>query len=150
MIYTELTCKAMMTAYNAHHGQLDVNGVPYIFHPYHVAEQMKDEITVCVALLHDVVEDTGVTMDELAAEFPDEVIGALKLLTHEPGTDYYEYVKRICTNPVARAVKMGDMLHNMDETRIYDKSRVSEERLKHWREKYARAMKILEGSPVEI
>lgn len=150
MIYTELTCKAMMTAYNAHQGQLDVNGVPYIFHPYHVAEQMKDEITVCVALLHDVVEDTGVTMDELAAEFPDEVIGALKLLTHEPGTDYYEYVKRICTNPVARAVKMEDMLHNMDESRIYDKSKVSEERLKHWREKYARAIKILEGSSVEI
>ena len=58
MIYTELTCKAMKLAYNAHHGQTDYNGIPYIFHPIHLAEQMDDEFSCCVALLHDVVEDT--------------------------------------------------------------------------------------------
>ena len=76
MIYTELTCRAMNIAYDAHHGQKDVNGVPYIFHPYHIAEQMPDETTTCVALLHDVVEDTDITMEELAKDFPPEVIAS--------------------------------------------------------------------------
>ena len=143
MIYTKLTCRAMNIAYDAHHGQKDANGVPYIFHPYHIAEQMHDEITTCVALLHDVVEDTDITMEELAKEFPSEVIEALKLLTHEPGDDYVEYVKRVCTNPIAKTVKIGDMTHNMDESRIYDKSKVSKKQMRHWREKYSKAMKIL-------
>lgn len=143
MIYTKLTCRAMNIAYDAHHGQKDVNGVPYVFHPYHVAENMPDEITVCVALLHDVIEDTDITVEELSHEFPSEVIEALKLLTHEPGEDYIEYVKRVCTNPVAKTVKTGDMTHNMDESRIYDKSKVSAEQIQHWRKKYAKAMKIL-------
>ena len=68
MIYTKLTVKAMQIAYKAHHGQYDVNGVPYIFHPYHIAEQMTDEITVCTALLHDVVEDTDMTFEEVVVE----------------------------------------------------------------------------------
>ena len=67
MIYTALTNKAMKLAYTAHHGQTDTGGLPYIFHPFHLAEQMTDEITVCVALLHDVVEDTPVTLDRYAA-----------------------------------------------------------------------------------
>ena len=58
MIYTALTNKALRLAYAAHHGQTDKCGQPYIFHPYHLAEQMPDEISACVALLHDVVEDT--------------------------------------------------------------------------------------------
>ncbi|MDE6092769.1 MAG: HD domain-containing protein, partial [Ruminococcus sp.] len=81
MIYTKLTNKAMRIAYEAHNGQYDVNGVPYIFHPYHVAEQMNDEITVCTALLHDVAEDTDITIEQLEKEFPKEVTEALKLLT---------------------------------------------------------------------
>lgn len=63
MIYTPLTCEAMKIAYRAHHGQTDKAGLPYVFHPFHLAEQMKDEYSVCVALLHDVVEDTDVTLD---------------------------------------------------------------------------------------
>ena len=70
MLYTPLTCKAMKIAYDAHHGQVDKGGLPYIFHPYHLAESMEDEISCCAALLHDVVEDTHITMDELAAQFP--------------------------------------------------------------------------------
>ena len=67
MIYTELTIRAMNLAYNAHHGQFDKGGVPYIFHPIHLAEQMDNEISTCVALLHDTVEDTAVTLEQLAA-----------------------------------------------------------------------------------
>lgn len=144
MIYTELTVRAMRIAYEAHNGQYDVNGVPYIFHPYHVAEQMTDEITVCTALLHDVVEDTDVTFEELEQEFPEEVINALRLLTHKKGTDYYEYIERIGNNPVARAVKLADIEHNSDTSRITDKNAVSAEKFMHWKYKYSTARRILE------
>ena len=77
MIYTPLTVKAARIAYEAHHGQFDVCGMPYVFHPFHVAEQMTDEYTTCVALLHDVVEDTDVTFEDLEGEFPEEVLEAL-------------------------------------------------------------------------
>ena len=70
MIYTHLTKLAMTIAYQAHHGQTDHGGMPYIFHPYHLAEQMCDEYTTCAALLHDVVEDTDMTIEELAKVFP--------------------------------------------------------------------------------
>lgn len=144
MIYTALTNKAMKIAYDAHHGQLDCNGVPYIFHPYHLAEQMSDEITACVALLHDVVEDTDITIEQLEKVFPKEVTEALKLLTHNDDTDYFEYVTAIKGNPVAKAVKIADLIHNSDQSRITDKSVVSAEKLEHWRKKYAKALKILE------
>ena len=69
MIYTALTKKAMKVAYEAHHGQTDRSGTPYIFHPFHVAEQMDDELSVCTALLHDVIEDTEITFEyELPTE----------------------------------------------------------------------------------
>ena len=83
MIYTPLTNRAMQIAYAAHHGQLDKCGMPYIFHPFHLAEQMDDEYAVCVALLHDVLEDTDYPREALAAEFPAEVMVALDLLTHQ-------------------------------------------------------------------
>ena len=70
MIYTPMTRKAMTIAYRAHHGQTDKAGLPYIHHPLHLAEQMDDEITCTVALLHDTVEDTAVTLEDLAREFP--------------------------------------------------------------------------------
>ena len=74
MIYTALTKKAMKVAYEAHHGQTDRSGTPYIFHPFHVAEQMDDELSVCTALLHDVIEDTEITFEDLTGEFPEEVV----------------------------------------------------------------------------
>lgn len=144
MIYTILTNKAMKIAYDAHHGQLDCNGVPYIFHPYHLAEQMSDEITVCVALLHDVVEDTDITIEQLESEFPKEVTEAVKLLTHDDNTDYFEYVRAIKSNPVAKAVKMADLMHNSNQSRITDCNAVSAEKLEYWQEKYTKALRILE------
>lgn len=145
MIYTPLTNKAMRVAYAAHHGQVDRSGRPYIFHPYHLAEQMDDEVSTCVALLHDVAEDTTVTLEELAREFPAEVVDALRLLTHEPGTDYFDYVRAIRANPVAVRVKLADIEHNSDVQRYAGCPDVSEDQLAHRREKYARAREILEG-----
>ena len=118
MIYTELTKRAAIVAYNAHAGQTDKAGMPYIFHPWHLAEQMTDEISVCVALLHDVVEDTSVTFGDLEGQFPREVIAPLKLLTREKGTDYFDYIRKIKADPVATAVKIADLKHNADLSRF--------------------------------
>ena len=112
MVYTPLTCKAMQIAYTAHHGQVDKAGMPYIFHPMHLAESMEDEISCCAALLHDTVEDTDITFADLEAEFPAEVMDVLKLLTHKEGTDYFDYVRSIKGNPVAVKVKLADLAHN--------------------------------------
>lgn len=142
MIYTHLTNEAMKIAYRAHHGQVDKGGIPYIFHPYHLAEQMTDEYTTCVALLHDVVEDTDVTIEELAKIFPKEVIDAIALMTHTKGADYLEYVAAIRANPIARTVKLADIAHNSDKTRLEDQSG-NAAALKRWEEKYSKALEIL-------
>lgn len=144
MIYTPLTNKAMKFAYKAHEGQYDRSGIPYIFHPFHVAEEMTDEISTCAALLHDVVEDTDISMEELEKLFPKEVTDAVELLTHEPDTDYYAYVHRLKSNPVAKAVKWADLRHNMDESRLTGNTTVTDEQIRRWREKYTRAKQILE------
>ena len=150
MIYTKLTNKAMKLAYDAHHGQLGFNGVPYIFHPYHLAEQMPDEITTCAALLHDVVEDTDVTIEDLEAEFPKEVTDAVRLLTHDKSVDYLDYIRALQDNPVARTVKLADLDHNQDETRITDPDAVPEKKRRRWREKYAKAREILDEHEIRL
>ena len=147
MIYTPLTNKALTFAYNAHHGQLDYNGIPYIFHPLHLAEQMDDEISCCAALLHDVVEDTAVTMEELRREFPEEVTEVVALLTHgdsaeSANSDYFSYLLPIKAHPVARKVKLADIVHNSDQSRCTG-SGLSPERLDFWKQKYQKALKIL-------
>ena len=121
MIYTEQTKKALRIAFDAHKEQVDKTGLPYTFHPFHLAEQMKDEISTCVALLHDVVEDTDYTFEDLAAGgLSSEVIDVLRLLTHAEETTYSEYIQRIkdSGNAVAIAVKLADLRHNSDETRL--------------------------------
>lgn len=142
MIYTALTIRAMNIAYQAHHGQVDKAGVPYIFHPLHLAETMEDEYTCCAALLHDTVEDTDVTLEQLSAEFPAEVVEAVRLLTHDPDTDYYDYVRAIRDNPIAMKVKLADLAHNSDESRFAG-VQVPAERIGYFRDKYAKAKAIL-------
>lgn len=143
MIYTPLTNKAMQIAYRVHHGQTDHGGVPYIFHPFHLAEQMGDEYTTCAALLHDVVEDTPVTLEELAMHFPKEVIDAVALLTHDQDEPYLDYVRRIKDNPIARAVKIADLHHNCDPSRLADGA-MDEGDIRRYENKYKKALEILE------
>ena len=142
MIYTPLTNKAMKIAYTAHHGQVDKGGIPYIIHPYHLAEQMQDEYTTCVALLHDVVEDTDVTLDILRKDFPTEIVEAVALMTHRKDEDYYAYVARIAENPIAKAVKLADLRHNSDQSRL---DKADEATLDYFRKNYRKAFEILEG-----
>ena len=137
MIYTELTKKAMRIAFDAHKDQVDKTGLPYIFHPFNLAEQMSDEVSVCVALLHDVVEDTSITFDDLRERgISGEVIEALKILTHDNNDAYMEYVIKIKNsgNTVAIAVKLADLLHNSDVSRLDKIDEKMSARLKKYRD----------------
>ena len=140
MVYTTLTKKAMKISFKAHKNQTDKNGMPYIFHPIHLAEQMTDEKTICVALLHDVVEDTDITFEELENEgFSEDIIDALKLMTHDESVPYMDYVKEIKTNRIATTVKIADLKHNSDLTRL---DIVDEKAIKRV-EKYKKAIELL-------
>ena len=140
MIYTNLTKKALKLCFEAHKEQVDKSGMPYVFHPFHLAEQMTDETTTVVALLHDVVEDTELTFDDLEKQgFGEEIISVLKLLTHNDDTPYMDYVAKIKNNKIATAVKLADLRHNSDLTRL---DVVDEKALKR-KEKYEKAIKLL-------
>ena len=139
MINTKLTRKAMIIAYEAHKNQVDKSGVPYIYHPIHVAEQMNTENECIIALLHDVVEDTNVTFKQLEEVFSKEIIDILKLLTREENIEYDEYIKRIKNNSIACKVKIADLTHNLDKTRLDYVTEVDVKR----NEKYKKALQIL-------
>ena len=142
MLYTELTKKAMAFAYKAHEGQVDKGGVPYIFHPFHVAEQMHTEAEVCVALLHDVIEDTDYTEEDIRKlGFDAEIVDAVVAITKLPGEDYMDYIRRLKQNALARAVKEADIVHNSDVTRLPGDDKYNDRLLK----KYAAAKEILES-----
>lgn len=141
MIYTDLTKRALKLCFAAHKDQTDKSGIPYVFHPFHLAEQMPDEATTVVALLHDVVEDTPYTLEDLAEMgFPQPVLEALKLLTHDPSVPYLDYVVKLKNNPIARQVKLADLRHNSDLTRLDQVDDAARQRVK----KYAAAICLLE------
>lgn len=106
-------------ARKAHAGQVDKAGKPYIEHPAHVAASVEGDKAKAVAWLHDVVEDTDTTFDNLAAQgIDDEVIEALRLLTHDKVVPYMDYVAKVKTNELARTVKLADLAHNSDLSRL--------------------------------
>lgn len=142
MIYTPMTNEAIKYMFKLHRDQTDRSGLPYVFHPWHVAESMDDEASTIVALLHDSVEDTEITLDELKEMgFSDEVIQALDLMTHRDGDDYFVYVRRLAHNPLARKVKLADLKHNSDISRLETVTDKDLERA----EKYKKAIEYLEG-----
>lgn len=119
MIYTEMTKKALRLSFEAHKEQVDKSGMPYVYHPFHLAEQMDTEETVTVALLHDVVEDTDYSMQDIInMGFPKAVTDALALMTHDKAVPYMEYVEKIKGNSIARTVKLADLRHNSDMSRL--------------------------------
>lgn len=141
MIYTPLTKKALRISFDAHKNQVDKSGMPYVYHPFHLAEQMEDEYSVCVALLHDVVEDTDYTLTDLIeAGFPAPVTDAIALMTHDDAVPYMDYVKKLRNDPIARAVKLADLRHNSDLSRLD----VIDDRALERAEKYKKAIRLLE------
>ncbi len=142
MIYTELTKKAMRLCFEKHKDQADKGGAPYPFHPFHVAESMTDEYSTCVALLHDIIEDTDVCAEDLLAMgFPEEVVNAVRKMTHAEDVPYLEYARGLKEDPLCRAVKLSDLKHNSDLTRL---SVITDRDLARV-EKYRKAIEILEG-----
>ena len=142
MIYTDMTKKAIRLMFDLHKEQTDKSGLPYVFHPWHVAESMDDEITATVALLHDAVEDTDLTLGGVReAGFPEEVVAALGCMTHDDSVDYMDYVRALAPNAVARKVKLADLRHNADITRL---DAPTEKDLAR-REKYLKAIELLEN-----
>ena len=140
MIYTPLIKKALKIAFAAHKNQVDKSGIPYIFHPYEVAQQMTTEYEICTALLHDVMEDTDVTAEDLrAAGFPENILEALRLLTHDETVPYEVYIQAIKTNPLARAVKIADLTHNSNPDRLD----IIDQKAKARFQRYAEAKKSL-------
>lgn len=141
MIYTEMTKKALLLSFNAHKDQVDKSGMPYVYHPFHLAEQMDTEEKVTVALLHDVVEDTDYTLEDIAAMgFPQSVTDALTLMTHDKAVQYMDYVAMIKTNPIAKAVKLADLRHNSGITRLD----IVDEKTIYRVKKYYEAIALLE------
>ena len=140
MIYTPLIKKAMKICFEAHKNQVDKTGVPYVFHPFHLAEQMDDELSTICALLHDVVEDTEMTLEDISnLGFGDDVCRVLSLLTHKDDVPYMDYVREIAKNPTATKVKIADLKHNSDLTRL---DVIDEWAIKR-KEKYSEALRIL-------
>jgi (p)ppGpp synthase/HD superfamily hydrolase len=134
MLFTPMTRKAMTLAYNAHHGQTDKSGVPYIFHPARVAAEFTSEAEACVAWLHDVVEDTDYTIEDIRlAGFGAAICEALQMLTHKKHIPYMEYVKDVARNPIARAVKLADLQDNMDTSRLLVVDQSAEKRIEKYR-----------------
>ena len=141
MIYTEMTQKAINLAFAAHGTTPGKDGIPYVAHPLHVAEGAETEEETIVALLHDVAEDTDVTLDQIrAVGFSDSVMEALALLTHDKSEPYLEYVSRVRENELARKVKILDMRHNMDMTRLAGLPEADRQRLES---KYRKAWLLL-------
>ena len=134
--------KAELIARTCHLNQLDKGGEPYINHPMFVASQFADESSYIVGMLHDVLEDSNYTTEQLKSDgFSQEIISAIMLLTKKPGISYTEYIINIASNPIARSVKIADLKHNMDLERIKN-IKVSD--LKRV-EKYKIALQILES-----
>lgn len=133
--------KAIIIASEAHNGQFDKAGKPYILHPLRVMFYVEGDIKEqCTAVLHDVAEDTSVTIEYLKNQgFDDDIITALKLLTRTDDEDYMEYILKLKSNAIAKAVKLADLKDNMDMTRITNPSEKDFERL----EKYKKAKALL-------
>lgn len=142
MIYTANTKKALKICFEVHKNQVDKSGIPYVFHPFHLAEHMKDEATTIVALLHDVVEDSDYTLNDIAQMgFGEEITEAISLLTHKLSVPYMEYIANLKNNPIARTVKIADLEHNSDLSRLDVIDYKALERNK----KYQTALQILKG-----
>ncbi len=132
--------KALALAFRAHQGQKDKSGFPYVFHPLRMMLQLTTLEEQTVALLHDVLEDSSITAEELRKEgFSPAVIEAVEALTRKKDEPYLEYIRRVKQNPLARVVKLADIRENLNANRLAELSENDCRRL----ERYLRARKIL-------
>ena len=131
---------AIAIAAAAHEGQVDKGGAPYILHPLKVMLRVNTLEERIVAVLHDVVEDCGISFDDLRNEgFSETVLMAIASVTKVPDESYEEFVERVAQNPIGRVVKLADLEENSDLSRIAEPSWEDLERV----EKYRRAIGVL-------
>jgi (p)ppGpp synthase/HD superfamily hydrolase len=134
---------AILLAVQAHRGQTDKNGLPYILHPLRMMTRMRTEDEMIVAVLHDVVEDTEHTLDDLRqAGYAAHIVEAIDCLTRREDESYEDFTQRARSNPLALRVKLADLEDNMDIRRIADPQERDFERLK----RYRRAWRALTGA----
>jgi (p)ppGpp synthase/HD superfamily hydrolase len=137
---SELLEKAITIAVEAHRGQKDRYGDPYILHPLRVMARVQTATEKITAILHDVVEDSRWTFSDLEKEgFPRQVLDALDCVTKRDGEAYEDFVKRSASNPMARTVKLADLEDNMDVRRLPEVADKDRERL----QKYLNAWRTL-------
>jgi len=140
MIYTPNINKALNLMYEAHKGQKDKGNIPYVFHPYHIAEQMNTEDEIIVALLHDVIEDTKITLEDIKSYgFNNNILEALKVITHDKNINYIDYINKISKNKLATKIKIRDLKHNIDLSRIPNPTEEDYNRVNQ----YKKALEIL-------
>ena len=131
---------AKSIAIKAHLGQIDKAGKPYIEHPAFVASCVDGDEAKAVAWLHDVVEDTSISFEDLAREgFSSDVLSALRLLTHQKSEPYFDYIRKVKKSALATEVKLADLKHNSDLNRL----RIVTEEDLHRQRKYLTAIEIL-------
>ena len=129
---------ALSIARKAHEGQLDKAGVDYIEHPIYVASQVDTEEEKAVALLHDVIEDSLVSAEGLLqAGLPETVVTAVQVLTKKKEQDYQTYLETVKKNPLARVVKLADLKHNSDLSRLTSITKKDRERLKKYKKGFS-------------
>lgn len=138
--FGELFDRALQIAIQAHREQKDKSGREYIMHPIRVAERCKDPRAKIVALLHDTIEDTGVTAEYLHSEgFPDELVNGVLSVTKQDGETYDDFVRRAAENAIGREVKIADLEDNIDIRRL---QKITEDDVTRLR-KYLRAWQYL-------
>lgn len=140
--------KALLIAITAHEGQVDKAGDPYIIHPFIVSSRMKTKDECVVALLHDVVEDTEVTLlDLLNKEIPLHIVVAVDAISKRKGETRKEYLKRVAENDLAYAVKLEDIKHNSDQKRL---DKLDSKEAAYLSKKYKEALEILDRERASV
>ena len=130
--------QALVIAEDAHKGQVDKAGMDYIQHPLFVASLVEGELAKTVALLHDVVEDSDWTLEDLRKEgLPEEVVQAVGIITKKRNENYEEYILRVKQNPLARQVKLADLQHNSDLSRLTTVTEIDRKRAEKYRQAIA-------------
>lgn len=133
--------RAIAIALESHQGQIDKAGKAYILHPLRVMLAMKAEEEMIVAVLHDAVEDSNVTLEDIKLRgFSEDVLGAIACIAKKSGEPYFDYIQRIQKNPLASRVKIADLRDNMNLQRIANPKQEDLDRV----EKYKKALAILQ------
>jgi (p)ppGpp synthase/HD superfamily hydrolase len=129
---------AIKIAAQAHQGQKDKAGAPYILHPLRMMMRLKTEAEMITAILHDVVEDTDWTIEKLREKgFSEEVLEAVECVTNREGESYEQFIERAGKNPIARQVKIADLEDNMNIQRIGEISPKDLERLEKYHKSWS-------------